>query len=44
MKLNKIDEVETMRIFGLSHPKILLLRQRDVTTSPLYWGEGLGVK
>ena len=42
MKLNKIDEVETVRIHFLSdvliccHPKILLPWQRDVTTSPLY--------
>ena len=42
MKLNKIDEVETVRIHFLSdvliccHPKILLSWQRDVTTFPLY--------
>ena len=38
MKLNKIDEVETVRIFGFLSSKILLPRQRDVMTSPLYWG------
>ena len=46
MKLDKTDEVftETVQVYLLSdvlvccHPEILLLWQRDVTTSPLYYG------
>ena len=42
MKLDKIDEVETVRVhffsdvFGRYHPEILLPWQRDVTISPFY--------
>ena len=52
MKLNKIDEgswFETVRIYFLSEfsvccdPKILLPWQRDVTTSPLYYGHVFGL-